>query len=158
VPTQVEWDAAQAEAEKVRGEIQNGADFAAEAKKYSDDATTKDAGGDLGLVTRGQMVPAFEEAVFSLKKGELSQPVKTQYGYHLIEVSDIVPEKQLSYDEVSENIKSSPSRAQTGRRLADVAHEAGKWAGRGVPQRSQTRATTTSTTAARATTSTTQGK
>lgn len=106
-PTQADWDAAKAEAEKVRSQIHNGADFVTEAEKYSDDATTKDSGGDLGLVIRGQMVPAFEEAVFSLKKGELSQPVKTQYGYHLIEVTDITPEKQLAYDEVKENIKST---------------------------------------------------
>lgn len=105
--TQADWDAARAEAEKVRGEIQNGADFANEAKKYSDDATTRDAGGQLGLITRGQMVPAFEEAVFSLKKGELSEPVKTQYGYHLILVTDIVPAKQLSYEQVAERIKST---------------------------------------------------
>jgi foldase protein PrsA len=104
--TQADWDAAQAEAEKVRGEIQNGANFANEAKKYSDDATTREAGGQLGFITRGQMVPAFEEAVFSLKKGELSEPVKTQYGYHLILVTDIVPAKQLSYDQVAESIKS----------------------------------------------------
>lgn len=106
-PSQEDWDSAQAEADKVRAEIQNGADFKSEALKYSDDAATKDAGGKLGLVVRGQMVPAFDEAVFSLKKGELSDPVKTQYGYHLIEVTDIVPEEQLSYDEVSENIKSA---------------------------------------------------
>jgi foldase protein PrsA len=106
-PTEEEWEAARAEAEKVRGEIQNGAEFSAEAKKYSDDATSKDAGGELGQITRGQMVPAFEEAVFGLKKGELSDPVKTQYGYHLILVTDIVPEEQLSYDEASESIKSA---------------------------------------------------
>jgi parvulin-like peptidyl-prolyl isomerase len=106
-PTQADWEAAAAQAEKVRGEIQNGADFGSEAKKYSDDITTKESGGELGLITRGQMVPAFEDAVFSLNKGELSQPVRTQYGYHLIEVSDIVPEKQLSYDEASESIKSA---------------------------------------------------
>jgi foldase protein PrsA len=158
VPTQADWDAAQAEAEKVRGEIQNGADFATEAKKYSDDATTKDAGGELGLITRGQMVPAFEDAVFSLKKGELSQPVKTQYGYHLIEVTDIVPEKQLSYDEVSENIKSSLLE----RKQADAWQT---WLTKqksdlGVEYRNGLRpaATTTTATAAAATTSTTQGK
>jgi foldase protein PrsA len=105
--TQADWDAAEAEAEKVRSEIQNGADFATEAAKYSDDTATKDSGGELGYVTRGQMVPAFEEAVFSLKKGELSQPIKTQYGYHLIQVTDITPEKQVSYDEVAETIKST---------------------------------------------------
>lgn len=107
IPTQTDWDAAKAEAEKVRSQIQNGADFITEAAKYSDDDATKDSGGDLGPVIRGQMVPAFEEAVFRLKKGELSQPVKTQYGYHLIEVTDITPEKQLAYDEVKENIKST---------------------------------------------------
>jgi len=107
VATQADWEAADAEAKKVRGEIRNGAEFATEAEKYSDDATTKESGGKLGLIAKGQMVPTFEEAVFSLKKGELSQPVKTQYGYHLIEVTNIVPEKQLSYDEVSESIKST---------------------------------------------------
>lgn len=106
--TQADWDAAKTEAEKVRSEIQNGADFASEAEKYSDDEPTKDSGGELvGGVIRGQTVPAFEEAVFSLQKGELSLPIKTPYGYHLIEVTDITPEKQLSYDQVKESIKSS---------------------------------------------------
>jgi parvulin-like peptidyl-prolyl isomerase len=106
-PTEADWEAARAEAEKVRSEIQNGADFDTEAGKYSDDASTRESGGELGPVTRGQMVPAFEEAVFSLSKGELSQPIRTQYGYHLIEVTDITPEQQLSYDEVKENITST---------------------------------------------------
>jgi len=102
-----EWEAARSEAEKVRSEIQNGADFVSEAEKYSDDDVTKDGGGDLGEVIRGQMVPAFEQAVFSLQKGDLSEPVRTQYGYHLIEVTDITPEQQLSYDQVKETIKSA---------------------------------------------------
>ncbi len=106
-PTEADWEAARTEAEKVRSEIQNGADFDTEAGKYSDDASTRESGGDLGPVTRGQMVPAFEEAVFSLSKGELSQPIRTQYGYHLIEVTDITPEQELSYEEVKENIKST---------------------------------------------------
>jgi foldase protein PrsA len=105
--TQAEWDAAMSEAEKVRSEIQNGTDFVTEAERYSDDDATKDSGGELGAVTRGVMVPAFEEAMFNLQKGELSEPTKTQYGYHLIEVTDITPEKQLSYDQVKENIKSA---------------------------------------------------
>jgi parvulin-like peptidyl-prolyl isomerase len=106
-PTEADWEAAKAEAEKVRSEIQNGADFDTEAGKYSDDAATRESGGELGPVTRGQMVPAFEEVVFSLSKGELSQPIRTQYGYHLIQVTDVTPEQQLSYDEVKENIKST---------------------------------------------------
>ena len=102
-----DWEAAKAEAEKVRGEIQNGADFGAEARKYSDDAATRDSGGELGNIVRGQTVPEFEQAVFALKKGELSQPVKTEYGYHLIQVTDITPEAQLPYDQVKEKIRSS---------------------------------------------------
>jgi parvulin-like peptidyl-prolyl isomerase len=105
--TQEEWDAAKSEAEKVRSEIQNGADFASEAEKYSDDAATRDSGGELGVVVRGQMVPEFEEAVFSLQKGELSEPVKTQYGYHLIVVNDITPERQLAFDQVKETIRTA---------------------------------------------------
>jgi foldase protein PrsA len=106
-PSEVDWEAAKAEAEKVRSEILNGTDFRTEARKYSDDAATADSGGELGGIIRGQMVPEFEEAVFSLKKGELSQPVRTEYGYHLIEVTDITPEAQVPYDQVKEKIRSS---------------------------------------------------
>ena len=106
-PTQSDWDDAKAEAEKVRSEIQNGADFGTEARKYSDDKATNDSGGELGNIIRGQMVPEFEEPVFSLKKGELSRPVRTEYGYHLIEVTDIAPETQVPYDQVKEKIRSS---------------------------------------------------
>lgn len=105
--SQTEWDAARTEAEKIRSEILNGADFVTQAEKYSDDAGTAESGGKLGAIVRGQMVPDFEEAVFSLRKGELSEPIKTQYGYHLIEVTDITPEEQLSYDQVKENIRTA---------------------------------------------------
>jgi parvulin-like peptidyl-prolyl isomerase len=105
-PTAADWDAAKTEAEKVRSEILNGADFASEAAKYSDDASTKDSGGNLGPVTRGQTMPAFEQALFSLSKGEISQPVKTEYGYDLIQVTAITPQKQLPYDEAKESVKA----------------------------------------------------
>ena len=105
--TQAEWDAAKSQAEKVRSEILNGADFVTEAEKYSDDTSTADSGGDLGAVVRGQMVPDFEQAVFSLQKGDISNPVRTQYGYHIIEVTDITPEQQTAFDQVKETIKSS---------------------------------------------------
>jgi len=73
-------------AQEVRQEIVDGIiDFAASAVANSDDAT-KDAGGDLGTFDRNRMGEAFTEAAFSLPIGEISQPVKTQYGYHLIEV------------------------------------------------------------------------
>ncbi|MCX8033183.1 MAG: peptidylprolyl isomerase [Thermoleophilia bacterium] len=105
--SQVEWEAARTEAEKVRREIQNGLDFVTAAERYSDDETTKDSGGDLGAVVRGSLVPEFEQAVFSLKKGEISEPVRTQYGYHLIQVTDIVPQSELPFEQVREGIRST---------------------------------------------------
>ena len=105
--TQEEWEAAKSEAEKVRSEIQNGADFSTEAEKDSDDPATAKSGGELGTIVRGQMAPEFDEVVFSLQKGELSEPVKTQYGYHLIEVTDITPEQQLAFDQEKETIKTA---------------------------------------------------
>ncbi|MBN1320549.1 MAG: peptidylprolyl isomerase [Thermoleophilia bacterium] len=104
--TQAQWDAAKIEAEKVRSQIQNGADFVSMVEKHSDDNATNEGGGKLGAITRGMLVPVFEEAVFGLQSGDLSEPVKTQYGYHLIEVTDITPEQQLSYDQVMESIRS----------------------------------------------------
>lgn len=111
--TQEDWDAALAEAERIRGEIQSSTDFSIQAKQYSDDTATKDSGGELGLITRGQMAAAFEDAVFSLKKNQVSQPVKTQYGYHLIIVTDIIPATQLTYDAASETIKGTLMQQKT---------------------------------------------
>jgi peptidyl-prolyl cis-trans isomerase C len=76
-----------AKAQALRKEILAGGDFAAIAKRESDDAGSGAQGGDLGVFHRGQMVPSFEEAAFALPIGQLSEPVKTMFGYHLIKVS-----------------------------------------------------------------------
>lgn len=114
-PTQAETDAAKAKAEKLRQEIANGADFATIAKANSDDPGSKAQGGDLGNVTKGMMVPEFDKAAFSLKKGQLSTLVKTQYGYHIIKVTDAQPAKQLTYAEAKERIRTTllDSKKQT---------------------------------------------
>jgi parvulin-like peptidyl-prolyl isomerase len=106
-PTQDDWDTAKSEAESIRSEILNGTDFVTAVEEYSDDAVSRDNGGKLGAVIRGQTVPAFEEVVFSLQKNELSEPAKTGSGYHIIEVTDITPENQLSYDLVKEKIRTT---------------------------------------------------
>ena len=75
-----------AKAQSIRAKLTAGADFAELAKVESDDTTTGANGGDLGAFKHGQMVPPFEQAAFSLPVGAVSEPVKTQFGYHLIKV------------------------------------------------------------------------
>lgn len=74
------------------------------AKQYSIDDTNKDTGGDLGPVAQGQMVKPFDEAVFAAEKGELVGPVKTEYGWHVLEVTDIVEAKEQTFEEAKEQI------------------------------------------------------
>jgi peptidyl-prolyl cis-trans isomerase C len=75
-----------AKAQDLRAKIVAGADFADVARRESDDIGSGNNGGDLGTFKHGQMVAAFEDAAFKLKPGELSEPIKTQFGYHLIKV------------------------------------------------------------------------
>ena len=105
-PTQADWDEALAISETVRTELENGGDWTTIAAEYSDDPGTKDSGGDLGVVSRGEMVTEFEDAVFSLTLNEISEPVKTIYGYHVIQVTGIDEAKQQTLDEVKEDISS----------------------------------------------------
>ena len=77
-------EAARAEAERIRQMALEGEDFGELAQRFSQDPGSKDNGGDLGWFRRGDMVPAFEDAVFSLAVNEISQPVKTPFGFHVI--------------------------------------------------------------------------
>jgi peptidyl-prolyl cis-trans isomerase D len=79
-------DTDEATANEVRAKLIAGGDFTALAAQYSIDTSTKDKGGDLGWFGRGQMVAEFENAAFSMKVGEISQPIKSTYGYHIIQV------------------------------------------------------------------------
>ena len=91
-------------AEEVRKELQGGADFATLAKEHSDDTGTVEKGGDLGWVTRGQMVPNFERASFELAAGALSEVIGTEYGYHVIKVHERQGAHVQAIDEVREEV------------------------------------------------------
>ena len=83
-------DAAKAQADEVYAKTQAAnADFAALAKEYSQDTASAASGGDLGYFKKGTMVTEFEDIAFGLKEGQISQPVKTVYGYHIIKVIDV---------------------------------------------------------------------
>ncbi|MGD9784427.1 MAG: peptidylprolyl isomerase [Hyphomicrobiaceae bacterium] len=95
------------EAKALKAKIEGGADFAALAKEASKDPGTKDDGGMLGYFTTGQMVPAFEQAAFALQKGQVSNPVKSQFGWHLIKLEDRRQKPPPTFDEVKDRILAS---------------------------------------------------
>jgi peptidyl-prolyl cis-trans isomerase C len=97
---------AEAEAKDILVSLNGGADFAALAKEKSK-CPSKDKGGDLGLLAKGQTVPEFEQAAFALQPGQLSEVVKTQFGYHIIKVTEKQPEKERSFDEAKDQIKQT---------------------------------------------------
>jgi peptidyl-prolyl cis-trans isomerase D len=81
-----------------------GQDFSELAKKYSEDISTRDQGGDLGYFQKGRMIGAFEEAAFNMEKGQISDLAKTPYGYHIIKVEDIREESIKDLEEVRDQI------------------------------------------------------
>ena len=100
-----------AKAQDLRKRIQAGEDFAQLAQKESDDTGSGANGGDLGFFHRGQMVPTFEQAAFAMQPGDLSEPVKSPFGYHVIKVE---AKETKSFDEVRQELerRMRPEQAQ----------------------------------------------
>lgn len=121
--------------------LKNGEDFAAVAKAVSEDPSNKDRGGDLGFFTRGQMEESFETAAFSLKDGEISDLVRTRYGFHILRVEEHRPERRLPLEEVRESIVQTlrVERARAQARDSSFADSQAALAGKPLEEIVQTR-------------------
>lgn len=95
--------------------------FAAVAKANSQDAGSAAKGGDLEFFGRGAMVKPFEDVVFSLKKGEISDLVETEFGYHIIQLTDIKAPKQKTFEEMRPQIEADLKKQQAQKRFAESA-------------------------------------
>jgi peptidyl-prolyl cis-trans isomerase D len=115
------------QAEDVLKQAKSGADFGALAKKYSEDEGSKDRGGDLNFFGKGQMVPEFEQVAFSLPPGQISDLVKTQFGFHIIKVLEKkAPTVQPLNDvkaSIAEQLKFQRSQAQATQLATKLASE-----------------------------------
>ena len=107
--TKAQKDAARKEIEALLSRVKGGEDFAAIAKEKSQCPSSAN-GGDLGFFSKGDMVEPFEEAVFSMKPGEISNIVETQFGYHIIKLTDKKDEKTIGFEEAKEEISRSLKR------------------------------------------------
>ncbi|WP_417761974.1 peptidylprolyl isomerase [Shewanella sp.] len=132
--------AAKAKAEDIVKQLKAGADYAELAKQNSQDPLTADKGGELGWFEAGVMDPAFDTALFALNKGDVSDVVKTPYGYHIIKLLDIQPSAAAPFDSVKAQIVQKikmdkavnefytlqPKLADTSYEVPDTLEEAAK--------------------------------
>jgi len=121
-PEAVDTQAALAEARRLRGlaAVSESA-FARVAKQSSIDTVTGAKGGDLGWIVQGQTVPEFEKAAFSLNKGEMSDLIKTQYGFHIIKVLDKETAHTKTFDEVKDSIRPAYLLNKVDKEAGDTA-------------------------------------
>jgi peptidyl-prolyl cis-trans isomerase C len=112
--------ATEVEAKAVIAEIRKGTDFAELAKLKSKDPGAAAEGGDLGYFTREQMVPEFAEAAFKLEKGQVSEPVKTQFGWHIIKVENKRTKPAPEYEKVKEQVQTFVMRRAQGEFIAKL--------------------------------------
>lgn len=128
--------AALARAQEAYERLQAGEDFAEVAKEYSDDSGSANRGGDLGFTVEGAFDPAFDEALSALEEGQVSEPVRTTYGYHLIKLTDLQAPDLPTLEEMRESLEQELKTELVERRfveasqeLADLAYESADLAG-----------------------------
>jgi peptidyl-prolyl cis-trans isomerase D len=115
---------AKAKAEEVLAEAKKSPDkFAELAKKYSQDPGSAAQGGDLDYFARGAMTKPFEDAVFSMKKGEIAGPVETDFGYHIIKLTDIKEPKKRDFDTMKPELEAQVRKQMAQRKFAEEADQ-----------------------------------
>jgi len=124
---------ARKKAESIREEAVKGKDFAQLAKQYSEDPGTKKQGGELGYISRGQVIPEIEEAIFSLKVGGISNVIQTPYGFHLFKVDEIQEARVELLEKVKDQIQSLLRTRKTRELAHDEADQAYAVASKGKP-------------------------
>ena len=116
-------DEKRSKASEVLAMARGGSDFAELAKEYSE-GPSRESGGALGFFGQGQMVPAFDEAVFSMNKGDISEVIKTQFGYHIILLEDIKPASTKSLEDSRQQILTSLQQKEAESLAFQVANSA----------------------------------
>ena len=101
----------------IESKLKSGAKFADLAKQYSTDPSSKDKGGELGFFGRGTMVPAFQNAAFSMKVGQISAPVHSPFGYHIIQVEEIQPAKTATLASAHDQILQQLTQQQQSQQI-----------------------------------------
>ena len=119
-------DQAKARAESALARIRGGADFAQVAREMSEDASTASRGGDLGLIAQGELVPEVDKAIQGLKAGEVSGPVRSPFGFHLLKVFEIVPATKKDLKEVAPTLRATLAAEGQLKAHRDKAQDAQK--------------------------------
>jgi len=113
--------AAEDKARKLAEQARGGADFAALAKANSEDPGSRDSGGDLGWVEKGMMVPQFEQALFAMAAGEISGPVQTDYGYHVLQLREVAGGAQVPFEEARAELEREQATADRERAYSELS-------------------------------------
>jgi peptidyl-prolyl cis-trans isomerase D len=108
-------------AQDIKARIDGGEDFATLAEEFSDDPGSKRKGGDLGIIAKGQMVPEFEDAVFNMTQGDVSEPVKTEFGYHIIKLMSLAESSQQALDAVKAEVETVEKNRLAETQFTEIA-------------------------------------
>ncbi|MDH5823772.1 peptidyl-prolyl cis-trans isomerase [Luteimonas sp. RD2P54] len=113
---------AEEQAEALAAQARSG-DFAALAREHSDDTGSSAAGGDLGWVEQGMMVEAFEQALFAMEPGQVSEPVRTEFGWHVLQLRDVRSGEQTPFEEVRDELARELSEGARERAYSELVGE-----------------------------------